>query len=301
MPTNRVISQHHPFGMVMPSRNWQAGSAEGYRFGFNTQEKDDEVYQTGVLYSAKFWVYSSTIGRRWNIDLKPNNSLSYYACFENSPIINTDIFGDTIYRFNTKGEFIDVTNLDEAGLWGAIGELKQDENGVNYFIGDRYFKFNDSRIDIFKLESLDEGDQAITTISDREINSIMKQTDIYWRGIFGRTYFAATESGRDARGHGKMDYGVKLGGSPGGGNNDSRGDFYLFESSSTAYNAMDAGNYLWGHAMKRLGFSYSSAKTGSQTNEMGKDSDADQRAIKSGFFHEVSTKHATHFELSKRK
>ena len=34
-------SDYYPFGMVMEKRT---GSAEGYRFGFQGQESDDEVY-----------------------------------------------------------------------------------------------------------------------------------------------------------------------------------------------------------------------------------------------------------------
>jgi len=29
--------------MVMPGRNWKAGSANGYGFGFNGQLKNDEI------------------------------------------------------------------------------------------------------------------------------------------------------------------------------------------------------------------------------------------------------------------
>jgi hypothetical protein len=284
--------------MITVGRNWTSGSGEEYRFGFNGQEQEDEVYGNGHLYTATFWEYDSRIGRRWNLDPKPNPSMSQYSCFENSPIIYTDALGDTTFRFNLSGEFIDVINLTENGLWGATGQLKTSTDGSSYFIGDRYFQFNDPRIDVYQLESLKPGEKAITTISDKEMNSIMIQTDIYWRWLGGRTYFAANESGRDGRGEGRMDYGLKLGGSPGGGGNEGHGNFILFESSSTAYNAMDAGNYLWGQAMKRLGFDYSTARTASQTNEKYKDSQADQRAIKSGFHHEVSTKHATHFELN---
>jgi hypothetical protein len=49
------------------------------------------------------------------------------------------------------------------------------------------------------------------------------------------------------------------------------------------------GNWLWGHAMSRLGFDYSSAQIGSQSNESFKDSKGDQKAIRSGFHHKVST------------
>jgi RHS repeat-associated protein len=64
-----------------------------YRFGFNGQEKDNEVGQ-GV-YTAENWEYDSRIGRRWNLDPKPNPSFSSYATFSCNPILFSDPKGDT--------------------------------------------------------------------------------------------------------------------------------------------------------------------------------------------------------------
>jgi hypothetical protein len=69
--------------------------ADGYRFGFNTQEKDDEVYGAGNLNTAEFWEYDTRLGRRWNVDPKPNFSISPYAAFANNPIWKNDVKGDT--------------------------------------------------------------------------------------------------------------------------------------------------------------------------------------------------------------
>jgi len=49
--------------------------------------------------------------------------------------------------------------------------------------------------------------------------------------------------------------------------------------------------------MNRLGFEYHSAQAGSQINEKLTDSPADQRAIKSGFFHQVTAQKETYFDL----
>ena len=49
---------------------------------------------------------------------------------------------------------------------------------------------------------------------------------------------------------------------------------------------MNAGNYMWGRAMRMSGFSYGEVIFGSNANELTSlslDSDADQRAIKNGF------------------
>jgi hypothetical protein len=43
--------------------------AGAYRYGFNTQEKEDEISgSAGTHYSAEFWMYDTRTGRRWNLD-----------------------------------------------------------------------------------------------------------------------------------------------------------------------------------------------------------------------------------------
>jgi hypothetical protein len=43
-----------------------------------------------------YWEYDSRIGRRWNVDPKPNPSISNYATFANNPIWFSDPLGDTL-------------------------------------------------------------------------------------------------------------------------------------------------------------------------------------------------------------
>lgn len=40
--------------------------AKGYRYGFNTQEIDEEIAKGH--YSAAYWEYDSRLVRRWNLD-----------------------------------------------------------------------------------------------------------------------------------------------------------------------------------------------------------------------------------------
>ena len=63
-----------------------------YRYGMNTQEKDDEIAQG--IYSALYWEYDSRLGRRWNIDPVTQPAQSPYACFDNNPIFFNDILGN---------------------------------------------------------------------------------------------------------------------------------------------------------------------------------------------------------------
>ena len=79
--------------MLTPGRKFSAGSS--YRYGFNGQEKSSEISGSENLYTAEFWEYDSRIGRRWNIDPKPNLSISPYSAFEDNPIWHNDIRGDS--------------------------------------------------------------------------------------------------------------------------------------------------------------------------------------------------------------
>lgn len=65
-------------------------------FGFNGQEKDNEVAGEGNSYTAEFWHYDTRLGRRFNLDPVDQISISNYAAFRNNPIIFIDPLGDEV-------------------------------------------------------------------------------------------------------------------------------------------------------------------------------------------------------------
>jgi hypothetical protein len=86
---------YHPFGMMMPGREYQAQPS---RFGFNGMETSNDIKGFGNSYTAEFWEYDTRLGRRWNIDPKPAIGVSEYSAFLNNPILYSDVLGDTIFR-----------------------------------------------------------------------------------------------------------------------------------------------------------------------------------------------------------
>lgn len=77
----------------------------GFLFGFNGQEKDNEVSGAGNSYTAEFWQYDSRLGRRWNVDPIFKVWESPYACFNNNPIAKIDPSGQNAENANhTKPE-----------------------------------------------------------------------------------------------------------------------------------------------------------------------------------------------------
>ncbi len=83
---------YYPFGMLMPERNW---SSDWYRYGFQGQEKDDEIKGEGnsVDFGAKF--YDSRLGRWGSIDelKRAYPKISDYTYVDNNPIIYVDLDG----------------------------------------------------------------------------------------------------------------------------------------------------------------------------------------------------------------
>jgi hypothetical protein len=76
-----------------------------YRYGFNTQEKEDEISgSAGTHYSAEFWMYDTRTGRRWNLDPVDQISISNYAAFANNPVVFIDHKGDKWGDSEAKSE-----------------------------------------------------------------------------------------------------------------------------------------------------------------------------------------------------
>ena len=80
---------YYAFGMQMPGRSY---TGEGYRYGFNGHEKDDEIKGSGNHYSFGDYGYDPRLGRRWRPDplVRKYPSISSYAGFGNNPIYYVD-------------------------------------------------------------------------------------------------------------------------------------------------------------------------------------------------------------------
>ena len=88
-----AATDYYAFGAPMPERSFTL--TKGYRFGFNGQEKDDEVCGIGNSNTAEYWQYNTRLGRRWDIDPIRKEWESSYASFANNPIYLSDPLGLT--------------------------------------------------------------------------------------------------------------------------------------------------------------------------------------------------------------
>jgi len=92
LPQVVAHTDYYPYGMAISSekRSGVSPSTSSYRFGFNGQEKDNEIYGEGNSYTAEFWNYDDRTCRRWNVDPLAHEWQSPYVTFANNPIIYTD-------------------------------------------------------------------------------------------------------------------------------------------------------------------------------------------------------------------
>jgi hypothetical protein len=117
-------NDYYPFGMLQPGRQYAESNLGSYRYGFNGQEKTDEIAGTGNHTTAEFWEYDVRVGRRWNLDPKPTVGVSQYLAFNGNPILYPDPLGDSaspVFRFKIPAEF--VVNSYEERMDKAIVNL----------------------------------------------------------------------------------------------------------------------------------------------------------------------------------
>ena len=96
------VSDYYPFGSAIAERSYEV---KKYNFGFNGQEKVDEVKGVnGSHYTAMFWEYDSRVGRRWNVDPLASKmpGWSLYAAMADNPIMMIDLDGQIPWPVNTK-------------------------------------------------------------------------------------------------------------------------------------------------------------------------------------------------------
>ncbi len=93
-PDAEVVSytDYHPFGMAMTGRS---SAADGYRYGFNGKENDNEVKGTGNQQDYGFRIYDPRLARFMSVDPLASDypSWSPYPFAMDRPIDGVDLDG----------------------------------------------------------------------------------------------------------------------------------------------------------------------------------------------------------------
>ena len=150
---------YYAFGQLMPGRNF---SSNTYKYGYNTQEKVDEISGSGNHYTAQFWEYDPRIVTRWNRDPVTFPWQSPYAINNNNPIVFTDPLG----LFGSRKEAREYKK--EHGLKGRI---QKGDDGI--------FSINDKKggASYYKDHSLDDVPNLIGRQDDGVIKSVLVSAD----------------------------------------------------------------------------------------------------------------------------
>ena len=205
----RSANDYYPFGMAINSRSFAAGS---YRLGFNTQEKSKEISTNGDHTTALYWEYDSRLGRRWNLDPKPQIYLSDYSVNGLNPIRNFDWLGDKYSKKNErKAKRIDkkisnkITSLEKEKskliekdqntdhLNTRIGELKKSQDDIK-----------DMREDQSTFYSFKRGNEAETKRTKSDEITIFSHSkgslihEIRHGGQLARKEYSIDETGKSS-------------------------------------------------------------------------------------------------------
>ena len=87
----------------------QSANIGEYRYFFNRQEGDNEVFGETANFGYEFRQYDSRLGRWWSVDPKWNEypSVSPFVFCNGSPVMLMDPNGETSYEVNGERKQID--------------------------------------------------------------------------------------------------------------------------------------------------------------------------------------------------
>lgn len=140
-----------------------------------------------------------------------------------------------------NGVYVTTVDNGKEEVTGFNQESKVDKDGNETFTGGQSFSFNDLDLD---REALVSGDMTLNFISSDDVDGMIDRSGVNNQDAVSRWGYAATESDNgDVRGDGNMDF-VKY----------DEISYGLNIINGVGYNAKDAGNYMWGYAMGKMGF-----------------------------------------------
>ncbi len=156
-------------------------AADKYRFGFNGQEKDNEIAGLGNHNTALFWQYDTRTGRRWNLDPKPNVSVSLYSPFGLNPVKNSDVLGDTISTnlFTPRNWFSRFVKGDNFTIIANSHVKRQTNDGV-------FTIYGHGNYNVLVAPPEKEGEPVIRITTAGQFNKYMSKHSPEWKGAMGR-------------------------------------------------------------------------------------------------------------------
>ena len=223
------------------------GNSVAKKKGFANEDLDEELGKNTIAFQWRD--YDPAIARFNKIDrfAEKYQPISPYGFTASNPIYFREIAGDSLMLFK-NGKYISTVDNGKDDITGFNQKSKVDKNGKETFTGAQSFSFNDLDSDMVALKN---GDMELSFISSDQVDGAMKRSGVKKQNVFSRWSYASSESNK-----GKMDF--KYDGiiKPTG----------LNIINGVGYNSADFGNYLWGNAMGRMGFTSVMARSAAHMN-----------------------------------
>lgn len=257
-PTSPLLlqqSHYYAFGLQMPTLSELRQGAES-KIGFGGKELNDEHGLLWLNFGKRF--YDPQLGRWHTMDAAEQHH-SPYVYASNRPVVAADFTGGIDVEFDERGRYLGLKYPDDDDEFHGL--VINDKKEVTM-----RFSFNDQRdvvdLDQGKLRGID------LDIQEKVANYMLMSGAVSHNVGFPFRWIYALES----LSHGKLDF-VGNGTLQVVGNGtlqDRKEDLkilYTPDMGFRAYNRYDAGNFLWGFAMRALGFDYDEARLGSEGND----------------------------------
>ncbi|MBC6490653.1 RHS repeat domain-containing protein [Flavihumibacter stibioxidans] len=275
-------NDYYPFGMLMPGRKFSAGV---YRYGFNGKENDNEVKGVGNQQDYGMRIYDTRLGRFLSVDpiTMQYPMLTPYQFASNTPIQAIDFDGleavvTTFYYQSQKDAKVKVVNSNI-----VVNNTKPRSETIMINLDGRNYMANSymtlqGRDDKYKFN----GDfRDIRDLSTEDIAGIRGYADVVFDVIYGKNFKEHAVLYESGAGPLKNSNGLL----------DFKNSLYalfnfkpdeLIGIDGVAYNANEAGNYLWGMVLHEAGIVLN-AKTIAELGTKGRnDEPHEQKAIQAG-------------------
>jgi len=157
----RNSSDYSPFGVELDGRTV---SVDGYRYGYQGSEKDNEFKGEGNSYSTEFRQLDPRLGRWLSLDPKPEVGISTYTSMDNNTILYNDVLG--LY---TKRR---ADRLAQKGSENGFTTCVKQQSGSKNNYGVAYTKRNDSNTGSYIAQQFKgrfRGTENMSIIMDSEI------------------------------------------------------------------------------------------------------------------------------------
>jgi RHS repeat-associated protein len=133
------VTDYYSFGAEISLRSYEA--QPWYRYGYQAQEKDNEIYGKGAMYHYTYRQHDARLGRFWSVDplarKYPWNSP--YAFAENDVVSSVELEGLERVQFNIRTSLTFGGDSRLRGLgYLNLGVGLMIENGAGYMVGTQY-------------------------------------------------------------------------------------------------------------------------------------------------------------------